>query len=261
MKHGEQYLPDHRCPQPSDHWYGTVEQLARDWNVDGVTRVDLVTTARVGKSNPARFAAIGFYLVYQEDPSTPSFYVIEAGEAQDNARQVFKSDRSWYGGTAFAQGWATYNPSRLSNPMNWYKAWLRGRKAPSEVGEWAPTFLEINAFHTTGAGYSYSGGMSRDPYVVVQAAFDEFTPTPRSPIGLGRMSIRCIAGGRAHDLGIKWGFHALNPKDEKDLGIARTYATRLCAAESYRFIQEKDPEPPAEGHKMKERVDSPCQEH
>jgi hypothetical protein len=257
LTHGNEYLANGECPVRSDHWYGSVEQLARDWKLEGVTRVDLITTARTGRKKPARFAAIGFYLVYQNDETVPSRYVIEAGEALDTARQVFMSDKSFPSGIGFAEGWSTYNPSLLSNPMNWYKSYLKGARQPD--GEWHPTYLFIDAFHTTGAGYSYPGGMASAPYVTVAAGFDEFFPAPGERIGLGRTSIQCIAGGHVHDIGRAWNFDVLDSQDQKNVEIARAYAGRLCAAESFKFDPYKTPEAPAESHVSRPRVESHCQ--
>jgi hypothetical protein len=64
------------------------------------------------------------YLGYTkaDDPS-PSFYVVEAGEALNNARQVYfakglATDDTSPTGDGVASGPSTYNPTRLSDPTN-----------------------------------------------------------------------------------------------------------------------------------------------
>jgi hypothetical protein len=193
-----------------DHWYGSVEQVRRDWSEDPVAgaiatkvqRVDLVTMARIREH---RFAAIGVYLVYEsrESKAQPSAYIIEAGTADNGARQVFwangfardEADRS-PSGRGVARGRSTFNPTMLSNPNNQYQSWVT---IGENGGEFDPTQILIMASH--------GGEPVANAYITVTATIVR-TPEveakcegPTSGWGPKRSSIQYDrAGGRVRQI-------------------------------------------------------------
>jgi hypothetical protein len=177
-----------------DHWYGSVAQVRRDLpgQLGGgdVKRVDLVTTGRINDSAVSkigyRFSAIGFYLGYTNvDDKEPSFYVVEAGEALNYARQVFfargrASDSTSPTGDGVATGLSTYNPTRLSDPMNRYKSWLQGALDTETPPVWEPTRLTIRAAHPV-AGDNVTAANAYITVTANMARDHDLESTPESP--------------------------------------------------------------------------------
>jgi len=191
ISHGETMGTDGHACYKMDHWYGSVEQVKRDFTpelrrdrITDVKRVELVTTGRI---NGSRFAAIGFYLGYEkEDTLSPTFYLVEAGQALNYVRQVYyskgvASDDTTPDGDGVAKGISTYNPSRLSDPANMYKAWLVGTTKTVPMPSWEPEALTIRAAHP-----NVDGVTSTNAYIEVVATLtrsedlERFRETPTS---------------------------------------------------------------------------------
>lgn len=130
------------------------------WQVSYIPeKVELITSARYLN---VRFGAIAVYLGYRyKNDSVPSFYILEAGTAQGEAKSLFFSNKM----EQIIAGPARYKATPFSSKKNRYRGQLR-------MKENEPSLLFI---------WSHAPRTGKLPYIRVRAKFKEISAKEAKP--------------------------------------------------------------------------------
>lgn len=155
---------------PNDRKIASV-QTAKDFTMEPVARMDLLTPARAPGANGGRFGAVALYLAYANfGDARPSSYILEAGTATGQPDVIFPST----GMNDIVNQQTNYLPTPFSKVTNFYSGRL------TMQGD-EPDTLLVSSTDTSGVG----PGAGDTPYITVTIKYTKLTaPPPYDPIAL-----------------------------------------------------------------------------